>query len=145
MPIPSQLTVPNIAATAPAAFKPPVPRLIVKSLTPQARVDENLPEEIARGTEKKDLNFNFSVAGKSDNIMPLKVYDDGKKTYFQFSNDNLIIPSINLVDVYGGERALTYAIHDGFVEVPTLGRQFTLRLADSLICIYNNKMLQVKR
>jgi hypothetical protein len=59
----------------------------------------------------------------------------------QFANDNLIVPTINAVDAFGGEHQLNYSIRDGYVVLPTLERQFTLRLADSLICIYNNQLL----
>ena len=77
--------------------------------------------------------------------MPLKVYDNSSETYFQFANDNLVIPSINMVDVNGGEQPVTYTIRDNYVVIPAINRQFTLRLADSLLCIYNNKLLTIRR
>lgn len=145
LPIPPQLTAPNPGATPQGQFKSPAPRLIVRTPIPPARVDEKLPIEIARVPEPTAVNLDFSLAGKADNITPLKVYDDGKKTYFQFANDNLIVPSINIVDVHGSERPLTYAIKDNFVEVPAIGRQFTLRLEGNMICVYNNKLLRINK
>jgi len=140
LPIPPRLNTPNVAAPP-----PPTQKSVIKTPIPRSRVDDELPGLIDKNPEKKDLNFDFSLAGKSDNITPLKVYDDGRETFFQFSNDNLVVPSINLVDAHGGEQPLNYIIRDGYVVVPTLGRQFTLRLADSLLCIYNNKALTLKR
>lgn len=140
LPIPPRLNMPNVAAVP-----VPIQKSVIKTPIPRTRVDEELPGIIDKNPEKKNLNFDFSLAGKSDNITPLKVYDDGRETFFQFSNDNLIVPSINLVDAHGSEQPLNYIIRDGYVVVPTLGRQFTLRLADSLLCIYNNKALTLRR
>jgi type IV secretion system protein VirB9 len=135
LPLPPQLATPNIAA--PVA--PPV--AVFKTPIPGAKIDEPISGVIVRNPDGNELNFDYSLAGKSDNIVPLKVYDDGRETYFQFANDNLVIPSINVVDPSGGEQQLTYIIRDNYVVVSTIGQQFTLRLAESLLCIYNNKLL----
>lgn len=148
LPIPPQLAVPNVAARASAMpLPPPMPagRSIIKTPIPGANVGQPLPNVIQRNPEGAELNFDYSLAGKSDNIVPLKVYDNGNETYFQFANDNLVIPSISLVDVNGGEQPLTYIIRDNYVVVPAVGMQLTLRLADSLLCIYNNKLLTIRK
>ena len=142
LPIPPQLAVPNVAIKKPA---PVQEKFIVKTPFPGANVNEAIPGLIARNPEKAELNFDYSLAGKSDNIVPLKVYDNASETYFQFANDNLVIPSINSVDASGNEQPLTYIIRDNYVVVPVITRQFTLRLADSLLCIYNNKMFNLKK
>lgn len=144
LPIPPRLSAPNAAAPKPEIAKIPLENAIIKTPISRARVDEPLPNVIGRNPDKVKLNFDFSLAGKSDKITPTKVYDDGRETFFQFADRNLIIPSINLVDVHGGEQPLNYIIRDGFVVVPTLGKQFTLRLADSLLCVYNNKALSIR-
>jgi len=137
LPIPPQLTAPNPA-------KPVKPlTAIIRTPIPGGRVDRAIPGVIVRNPEEATLNFNYSLAGKSDNITPLKVYDDGTETQFQFANDNLVIPTISAVDVSGAEHQLSYIIRDGYVVVPTVSRQFTLRLADGLLCIYNNAMIGV--
>jgi hypothetical protein len=50
----------------------------------------------------------------------------------------LIIPSIFVVDIFGNERQLNYVIEDGFVIVETVELQFSLRLANSLLCVFND-------
>jgi len=140
LPILPQLTVPNMAALPKAV----VPRRVIKTPTPLADVKKKLQGITQRNPEGAEINLDYSLAGKSDNITPLKVYDNGKETYFQFSNDNLVVPSISLVDANGAEQSLTYVLQDGYVMVPASGRQFTLRLADSLICVYNNKLLAIR-
>ena len=157
MPIPPQLAVPNIAAkvrpaapniaakailAAPNLNAPPAPPTILTP-TPPANVGDDLGI-IGRNPEGSDLNFDYSLAGKSDNIMPVKIYDNGSETNFQFANDNLVIPTISVVDSFGMEQALTYTIRDGYVVVRTVARQFTLRLSDGLLCAFNNKKLVVK-
>ncbi len=144
LPLPPQLATPNVAAPVPAVPAPQaeVQRSIIKTPFPGARVDEPISGVITRNPEGNEMNFDYSLAGKSDNIVPLKVYDDGNETYFQFANDNLVIPSISAVDFAGSEKQLTYIIRDNYVVVPAIGRQFTLRLAESLLCIYNNKILK---
>jgi type IV secretion system protein VirB9 len=142
LPIPPQLAVPNIA---PRISNQPIPKLrieeIVRTPTPQTRIDEPLPSIIERNPEGAELNFDYRVAGKSDDIMPLKVYDDGAETHLQFANDNLVIPTISMVDSSGSEIPLTYVVRDRYVVIPTISRQFTLRLSDGLLCIFNNKLI----
>jgi type IV secretion system protein VirB9 len=134
LPIPPQLATANPAQV-------PVAKLMVKTPFPVPRVDNNLPGIIERNPESYDLNFEYNMAGKANNITPTKVYDNGRETFFQFANDNLVVPSINLVDASGGEQVLPYIVRDGYVIVQVTGRQFSLRLADGLICVYNNALL----
>jgi len=148
LPIPPQLTVPNIVAPAPAPIPTPIaPALIpmqqakiIKTPMPSVDINKDIPGVVLRNPDNVQLNFDYSLAGKSDNIVPIKVYDDGSETNFQFANDNLVIPSINAVDSKGGEHPLNYIIRDNYVVVSAISKQFTLRLADSLICIYNNQL-----
>lgn len=136
LPIPPQLGVP-------IPVKPLRPKVV--SSFPLGRVDDPSDKAnilaIHRNPEELELNFDYSLVGKSDNIIPLKVYDNGKETLMQFANDNLIVPTINMVDAFGGEHQVSYIIRDNYVVLPTVERQFTLRLADSLICVYNNSLL----
>lgn len=147
LPIPPQLTMPNPAARPPQIEIPQVPEeeKVKESLMtayPGARVDEPLPDVLEQNPEGKDVNFDYSVAGKSDNILPQKVFDDSSQTFFLFSNDNLVVPSISLVDRNGAEQPLKYVIQDDYVVVPIVGSQFSLRLSDSLLCVYNNDLLK---
>ncbi len=135
LPIPPQL-----AVAAPAKKK-----TVVKTLTPSGKINEDPSKPNIRAIEGNpeglDLNLNYSIAGRSDNILPLKVYDNGQETFMQFTNDNLIVPTISAVDSFGGEHQVNYTIRNNFVVIPTVERQFTLRLADSLLCVYNNEII----
>ncbi len=151
LPIPPQLAVPNVAlrprvneTSAPSQAPASMADLtgIINTPIPKARADEKLPGIIGRNPENLSLNFDYRFSGESDNIMPLKVYDDGNETHFQFANDNLVIPTISVVDGNGNETPVTYTIRDRYIVVPIVATQFTLRLADSMLCIYNAKSIQ---
>jgi type IV secretion system protein VirB9 len=135
LPIPPQLSSPP----------PPPPRISrfgVKTSSSPVRIDKNLPDDLKIDAVTTKLNFDYSFAGIAENITPLKIYDNGRETYFQFKSNNLIIPTISVVDKFGNERPLNHIMVDNYVMVPTVGRQFTLRLADSLLCVFNNNGVQ---
>ncbi len=143
LPLPPQLTVPNIAMPEPQPEMVVVDSDSIKTPFPIPKVDEDLPDILTRNPEGANLNFDYGVAGKADNIAPIKVYDNEKETYFQFANDNQVIPNISMVSANGVEQQLNYIIRDNYVVIPIVARQFSLRLSDSLLCIYNNKMLRL--
>jgi type IV secretion system protein VirB9 len=110
------------------------------SIENTANIAKNIKGMSGKEAEKS-LNFNYSLAGKADDITPIKVFDDGLFTYFQFPENNTIIPSIQAVDKRGKETSLRYRINGNYVVVDTLQSQFSLRLGDSLLCVFNNRML----
>lgn len=87
------------------------------------------------------INFNYTMAGNGKNIVPIKVFDDGKTTYFQFPRNNLIIPTFSLVDIYGNETKLNYYIDGDYVAISTVGVQFALRNGRELLCVFNNSIM----
>ena len=149
LPIPPRLTQPNIppnyhpsnSNSSPQKYQPDKIISVVKTPIPTQFVDRPLTSEVHFKKGSGELNFRYSIAGVSDNITPLKIYDDGKETFFQFKDKNLIVPTINTVDIFGNEKMVGYAIREGFVVVEAIAPQFTLRLADSLICVFNEGMV----
>ena len=136
LPIPPQLAIP-VAPKVSGEVKRPIP----EGLISQNLRDKNILALTGNPTGF-ELNFDYSIAGKADEILPQKVYDDGQETFFKFANDNLVIPEINAVDPFGNETRLQYIIRDEYVVVPGVVRQITLRLGGGLLCIYNNKMFK---
>ncbi len=142
LPIPPQL----------ASAAPPPPqalavnkRTVFQTFSGQGRIDESKNQKnilkIGGNPEGFELNFNYSMAGKSNAILPLKVYDNGRETFMQFKDNNAIIPNISAVDDFGGEYPLNYIIKDNYVVLPAVSRQFTLRRNNDLLCIYNNQAI----
>ena len=147
LPMPPQLALPNVAVKipTPAPVVAPLPVALPpdnNTQNPRIRIDEPLPGVIERNPEGNELNFDYSFAGSAENIMPTKVFDNGIETSFQFANDNLVIPTISSVDVSGKETQTTYIMRDKYVVVPMVAKQFTLRIGNDLLCIYNIKSLK---
>lgn len=136
LPIPPQLAIP-VAPKIKSEVKRPIP----EGLISQDFRDKNILA-ITGNPTGFELNFDYSVAGKADDILPQKIYDNGQETFLKFPNDNLVIPEIFSVDPYGVETRVQYVIRDEYVVVPVVSRQITLRFAGSLLCIYNNKLIQ---
>ena len=131
LPIPPQLSQPN------PGFKSPAHPEVKKTIAPQF-IDQKLKGVL--DTDGKNLNFRYSITGRSNKITPLKVFDDGRETFFQFKDDNLVVPNISTVSVAGLETPLGYVVRDGFIVVETTAPQFTLRLGSELLCIFNEKI-----
>ncbi|ASI47392.1 MAG: P-type conjugative transfer protein VirB9 [Anaplasma ovis] len=91
---------------------------------------------------KKGLNFDYSVshAAGSANIVPLRVFDDRRFTYMQFSNVNGDLPSIFNVDAEGYESLVNFRIVGDYVVVERVSPAFTLRYGSSTACVFNEKM-----
>lgn len=134
LPIPPRLSQPNVPQSPPR----PETAVVKTPIRPQI-VDRNLDSEVTQDKGEGKFNFNYSITGRSKNITPIKIYDDGKETFWQFPDKNLVVPTINTVDIFGNENAVGYAIREGFVVISGVHSQFTLRLADSLICVFNEK------
>jgi type IV secretion system protein VirB9 len=149
LPIPPQLRAPA-PPPVPPQFRAPAPSMTRSGQPrvpqPKIRIDDDPKDPkvlaIYGNPENLDINLNFSMAGRTRSLMPLKVYDDGKRTFFQFKNNNSVVPTISMVDPFGVETPLSYTIEKDYVVVGAVARQFTLRLANGLICIYNNTILQ---
>jgi type IV secretion system protein VirB9 len=88
-------------------------------------------------------NFDYEFSG-SENIAPIKVFDDGDFTYIQFGNSNYELPAIYMVDSSGYEALVNYRIVENYVVVEQIASQFTLRNGADIVCIYNNNLFRIK-
>jgi type IV secretion system protein VirB9 len=87
-------------------------------------------------TQGKQYNFNYTMVGP-DGIAPVKVFDDGQTTYFQFPNSNAVIPTLSSLDQSGEERPLETRPYGQFVAVDGVVSRYTARLGQDLVCIFN--------
>lgn len=142
-PIPSQLARPaKKAALKPAPRAPRQSKGVIRSPSAPMKVDDKFTGMLALNNQDNDINFDYQFAGTAPDITPIKVFDNGQETSFQFKNNNLIIPTINKVDIFGNEVPATYVIKDNYIVIPSVNSQFTLRLADTLLCVFNNKIIR---
>jgi type IV secretion system protein VirB9 len=115
--------------------------------------DKNIMTFTSSTKKRKDLpdlrnlelyNFDYEFSG-SDNIAPVKVFDDGEFTYIEFKDDNGEIPAIFAVNSSGFETMVNYRIVENYIVVEQLSSQFTLRSGADIICVYNNSLYKIKK
>lgn len=106
--------------------------------TSLARLDP-APDPKQEGME--NFNFNYTLRG-SNVIAPIKIYDDGEFTYFQFRNKNAEIPAFYMVDAANNESIVNYRTRGDFIVVERVSSRFTLRQGTEVVCIYNEAMPQ---
>lgn len=87
--------------------------------------------------EPEKYNFNYSLAGPEE-ISPVRIFDDGKFTYFQFRNKNAEIPAFFLVHADGSESLINFRTRGDYIVVERVGAQFTLRHGQDVLCVFNN-------
>lgn len=84
-------------------------------------------------------NFNYSIRG-SNVIEPIRIFDDGKFTYFEFRDKNAEIPAFFLIDVAGNEELINFRKRENYIIVERVTSRFTLRRGPDIICVYNESM-----
>lgn len=87
------------------------------------------------------LNFDYLMTGNIEDLAPVKVFDNGINTYFEFKNKNAFVPSIYAVDVNGEETLLDYDVEGEYIVINSKHLQFSLRDGSELLCIFNNQMI----
>ncbi|MFO0109086.1 MAG: P-type conjugative transfer protein VirB9 [Alphaproteobacteria bacterium] len=97
---------------------------------------EPMPD-LERDAEK--YNFNYTIRGP-DLIAPLRIFDDGEFTYFEFRDKNTEIPAFFMVDPFGNEQILNYRTRGRYIVVERVGSRFTLRQGPYILCVYNERM-----
>ncbi len=98
---------------------------------------ESVLENFKKGTT---LNFDYSMTGENKSIKLRKAFDDGVNTYFEFGDQNLI-PAIHIVEPDGVESIVKYFRDGPYIVVNKVALQFSLRITDQVLCVFNNTML----
>ena len=83
-----------------------------------------------------ERNAAYSYEG-SAKTLPVKVFDDGRDTYFTFRGEE-DLPAIFAVDPDGGEAVVNTRLRDGYVVVDRVVRGFILRRGSEVTRIYND-------
>lgn len=84
-------------------------------------------------------NFKYQYTGETS-IAPMKVFDNGEFTYFQFSHKNAEYPAIFSVDAAGFESLVNFRAAGDFIIVEKVAPQFTLRSGADIVCVYNTSL-----
>jgi type IV secretion system protein VirB9 len=89
-------------------------------------------------------NFNYQYTGEPG-IAPIKVFDNGEFTFFQFPKKNAEIPAIFSVDAEGFESLVNFRATGNYIIVERVGPQFTLRSGSDIVCVYNTNLYTTGR
>ncbi|MEQ9115342.1 MAG: P-type conjugative transfer protein VirB9 [Rickettsiales bacterium] len=87
-------------------------------------------------SDKKNLNFNYTISG-SDLIAPIKIFDNGVFTYFQFRDKNQPIPAFFRVTKEGEESMVNYQVMGDYIVLTEVSSQYTLRYGKEITCVFN--------
>ena len=96
---------------------------------------ENNPEK---------YNFNYTIAG-SDEVAPIRIFDDGEFTFFQFRNKNADVPAFFMVDNQGNESIINYRTRGDYIVIERVAGKFTLRHGTDIVCVFNETWLARKK
>lgn len=87
-------------------------------------------------SEPEKYNFNYTMSG-SELIAPIKIFDDGEFTYFEFRNKNAEIPGFFMVNPDRSESLINYRVMGNYIVVERVASRFTLRNGKEITCVYN--------
>lgn len=115
---------------------------VVKFIYPDEK-DKNIVQFAKKSpSDEPDLrnlasyNFNYEYTG-DPTIAPIRVFDNGEFTYFQFPEKSAEIPAIFNVDANGFESLVNFRSAGNYIIVERVGSQFTLRNGQEIVCVYN--------
>lgn len=98
---------------------------------------DGVPEpDVASGK----YNTSYTISG-SDEVAPLKIFDDGEFTYFQFADKNAEVPAFYWVDDEGNESIVNYRTRGTYIVIERVASRFTLRHGIDVVCVFNEKRL----
>jgi type IV secretion system protein VirB9 len=82
-------------------------------------------------------NLKYSISG-TDEIAPIRIFDDGQFTFFQFRDKNAEVPAFFMVDDKGNEALINYRTRGDYIVVERVAKRFTLRHGDLIVCVFND-------
>jgi type IV secretion system protein VirB9 len=85
------------------------------------------------------FNFNYTISG-DQTIAPVKIFDDGDFTYFQFKDKNTPIPAFFTVDKSAQEEIVNYRVAGSYIVIERVVSRFTLRYGKEVVCVFNEDM-----
>lgn len=89
-------------------------------------------------------NFNYSISG-SDDIAPIRIFDDGEFTFFQFRDKNAEVPAFFWVDDDGSEALINYRTRGDYIVVERVTKRFTLRHGSTIVCVFNEARARARQ
>ena len=94
------------------------------------------PAAPPKPTPPREVNTAYSYEGSRE-VLPLRVFDDGKATYFKFA-DTMDLPAIFPRDRDGTLAVANIANRDGYVVIDHLAASFELRRGKLVTRVFND-------
>lgn len=91
-------------------------------------------------SDKSLYNFEYTISG-ADSFAPMKIFDDGSFTYFEFAKHGVELPGIFYVTNSGNEGLVNYRISGNYVVVESIRERFSLRQGKEVICVFNEALI----
>lgn len=118
---------------------------IVKFLYPESTDISNFSKvSIPTGPDLKHpekYNFDYKISGAED-IAPIKIFDDGEFTFFQFKNKNTSIPAFFEVARDNTEALVNYQVVGDYIVIEKVTSRLTLRHGRDIVCVFNEAYTQ---
>lgn len=89
--------------------------------------------------EPEKYNFDYQISG-ADEVAPIRIFDDGKFTYFEFKDKNAEVPAFFLTYGDGSESLINFRARGDYIVVERVAAQFTLRHGEDTVCVFNAHM-----
>ncbi len=89
--------------------------------------------------EPEKFNMRYTIRG-SNVIEPIRIFDDGQFTYFEFRDKNADIPAFFHVDSDNNEELINFRKRGNYIVVERVSPRFTLRRGPDILCVYNEAM-----
>lgn len=89
--------------------------------------------------EPEKYNFRYTMRGSSV-IEPIRIFDDGQFTYFEFRDKNAEIPAFFNIDSASNEELINFRKRGNYIVVERVSPRFTLRRGPDILCVYNETM-----
>jgi type IV secretion system protein VirB9 len=113
---------------AAAGMSPPAPPRVV-SMTPAPT------GSIPSATITPAFNYRYTYSGAGA-AAPVKIFDDGKSTFFKFSGN--VSPKISVISAKGETLDVaTRRTSDGLVAVNVVAQRFAIRTGNEQVLVYN--------
>jgi len=91
-------------------------------------------------SDKDRYNFDYTISGP-ESITPVKIFDDGIFTYFEFKDRNNELPAIFTVAPDKTESLVNFRISGRYLVVEKVAPRFTLRNGVEVGCVFNEAYL----
>ena len=95
-------------------------------------------------SNKSLYNFDYTISGP-DAISPVKIFDDGKFTYFEFKDKTAELPAIFYANKNGSEGLINFRIMGRYTVVESIRERFTIRHDSDVVCVFNEKLINQRK